>query len=197
MQSLAPVIPAVELVPAIPGFVYRPAYNTAAMERRLVDAIDDVPWVWDTSGKQRRQYYGAVCWGPFPSGAQIPAWACWLVKRLCADGLSERPFNRLLVYEHHAGRRISLHGEHEPLDRIMVTLSLLAPCLLHFPATAGSLRAPFVVAPRSLLVLSDVVPSRWRSIDAWRKKDHCRGILVPQARRLSMTFLFQQKWGLR
>jgi alkylated DNA repair dioxygenase AlkB len=54
-------------------------------------------------------------------------------------------------------------------------------------------RASLLLERRSLLVLSDEARYEWEHGIARRKNDHWQGIVLPRARRLSVTFrLFKQ-----
>src|SRR5262245_53408942 len=122
-QPLAP--------PTIAGLRYLRDYVRPYEERTLTAAIDAEPW--DETWDRRRQPYGGS-YGSKRKGAvrPIPAWGLGLVERLRAEGIGDRPFDQMLVNEYEPGQGISLHRDYDPFDRTVVSLSLLAPCVMDF-----------------------------------------------------------------
>src|SRR5688572_16734708 len=127
-----------ESPPAIEGLVYIPDYVTLADEERLIAAVDAQPW--DTSWERRRQLYGADYGNKRGPGRRLPEWAEALVERMWHDGFSDRPFDQLLVNEYLPGQGIALHRDYEPFDRSVVSLSLLAGCVMDFRRSADGRR---------------------------------------------------------
>ena len=151
-----------------------------------MEAIDGEPW--DTSWERRRQLYGAT-YGPGESEARpIPTWARALVKRMADEGLSERPFDQLLVNDYQPGQGIALHRDHLPFDRTVVTLSLLGACVMDFRHAVDERRESLLLERRSLLVLSDSARYDWQHGIARRKNDRWLGVTMPRPRRVSITF---------
>jgi alkylated DNA repair dioxygenase AlkB len=184
MQLLFP-IDALE-IPAIPGLAYTVDYITEAKEQMLVAAIDSAPW--DTSWDRRRQPYG-TSYGRGKSDRQpIPEWGRSLAERMRAEGVSERPFDQMLVNEYLPGQGIAFHRDYEPFDRTVVSLSLLAPCVMDFRHPASGRCESLLLAPRSLLVLTDEARYDWEHGIARRKTDRWQGLRIPRSRRLSVTF---------
>lgn len=174
-----------EDVPDIPGLSYLPSYVTEQEEQELVRAIDREPW--DITWDRRRQYYGAT-YGAAPGPERpIPAWGLALAKRMHGEGLSERPFDQLLVNEYEPGQGIALHHDHQPFDRTVVSLSLLSPCVMDFRCPTDGRRASLLLERRSLLVLSDEARYQWQHGIARRKNDRWQGFVIPRQRRLSVT----------
>src|SRR5687768_11178367 len=101
---MAELFPDAELStrPAIAGLSYLREYITEDEEKRLVTAIDGAPW--DETWDRRRQPYGAS-YGPNKGERlQIPPWGRALVDRLHAEGISDRPFDQMLVNEYEPGQ---------------------------------------------------------------------------------------------
>jgi alkylated DNA repair dioxygenase AlkB len=159
----------------------------------LVTAIDGE--LWDTTWKRRRQLYGATYGKPNESRREIPSWASFLVDRLCAEGISERPFDQMLVNEYFPGQGIALHKDYEPFDRTVVSLSLLSACVMDFRHARSERQESILLEPRSLLVLSDTARYEWQHGIANRKSDRWRGTLIRRARRLSVTFRLLKSQG--
>jgi alkylated DNA repair dioxygenase AlkB len=172
--------------PAIPGFSYIPDYIKTSEESQLTSAIDAEPW--DTTWKRRRQLYGAAYGDTDGARREIPVWAHGLIQRLHAEGISDWPFDQMLINEYFPGQGISLHRDYEPFDRTVVSLSLLSPCVMDFCSLEGEHRDSMLLEPRSLLVLSDDARYKWQHGIAARKKDRWHGRTIPRARRLSVTF---------
>lgn len=175
-------------VPAIPGLRYTPDYLTAADERSLVRAIDEGPW--NTEWRRRRQPYGAG-YGSTADVPPIPEWGHHLAARLLADGVTDTPFDQMLVNEYLPGQGIAPHRDYLPYGRTVVSLSLLSPCVMDFHHPPTGRKARLLLEPRSLLVLSDGARYGWEHGIAPRKKDLWRGARVDRGRRLSVTFRFR------
>lgn len=186
MATLFPIEVQTDDVPPIPGLAYIPYYVTEHEERQLVAAIDTEPW--DTSWDRRRQPYGASYGKQTEAGRAIPPWGVALARRMHEEGLSERPFDQMLVNEYLPGQGIAWHRDYDPFDRTVVSLSLLAACVMDFRPIKTGRRASLLLQRRSLLVLSDAARYDWEHGIARRKNDRWHGIVIPRARRLSVTF---------
>jgi alkylated DNA repair dioxygenase AlkB len=188
MKTLFPVTVSPEDVPAIPGLQYRPDFVTATEEQALATAIDAMEW--DTSWERRRQPYGSN-YSNDRSAAEtpaIPSWTNFLVDRLQDQGIAEARFDQMLVNEYEPGQGIAFHRDYQPFDRTVVSLSLLAPCVMEFRHAANRRHESLLLERRSLLVLSDEARYEWEHGIARRKNDRWKGVLLLRARRLSITF---------
>jgi len=170
----------------IPGLRYLPEFVTRDEELELVSAIDQEEW--DTTWERRRQPYGASYGKGSGPSRSIPGWGLLLVERLAGLAQIDRRFDQMLVNEYQPGQGIALHRDYEPFDRTVVSLSLLSPCVMDFRQVATGRRESMLLAPRSLLVLSDEARYDWEHGIARRKNDRWLGRLMPRARRLSVTF---------
>jgi alkylated DNA repair dioxygenase AlkB len=186
MTTLFSIEDDIRAVPRIPGLSYYPEYIDAKQEAELVSSIDAEPW--DTAWKRRRQPYGHSYSKTDAAPLDIPNWAQFLVAGFVADGISERPFDQMLVNEYFPGQGISLHKDYEPFDRTVVSLSLLSACVMDFRHESDGRRESLLLEPRSLLVLSDEARYEWQHGIASRKSDRWRGAIIRRARRLSVTF---------
>ncbi|MFL5339838.1 MAG: alpha-ketoglutarate-dependent dioxygenase AlkB [Gemmataceae bacterium] len=187
MTTLFPPTVQARDVPAIPGLAYLPEYVSDAEERELVALIDARPW--NTQWKRRRQPYG-VSYGKGGDVPPIPGWGRRLADRLLADGVTDTPFDQMLVNEYLPGQGIALHRDYEPFGRIVVSLSLLSGCVMDFRQRAGGRRERLLLEPRSLLVLRDAARYEWEHGIAGRKTDVWHGLPLPRGRRLSVTYRF-------
>ena len=111
------------------------------------------------------------------------------------EGLSERPFDQMLVNEYQPGQGIALHRDHSPFDRTVVSLSLLASWVMDFRRPTDGQRYSLLLERRSLLILSDEAGYDWQHGIARRKSDRWKGIVVPRTRRLSVTYRLRRKEG--
>lgn len=175
-------------VPSVPGLRYLPGYVTEAEERALVAAIDGMPW--NTEWKRRRQPYGAG-YGGGGGAAPVPEWGVRLAGRMLADGVTDRPFDQMLVNEYAPGQGISSHRDYAPFGRTVVSLSLLSRCVMDFRHAATGRKESLLLESRSLLVLSDEARYDWEHGIAARKRDVWQGAKWDRGRRVSVTFRFR------
>jgi alkylated DNA repair dioxygenase AlkB len=150
--------------------------------------IDARPW--NTGWRRRRQPYGAG-YGGGGDPPPIPDRGRYLADRLLAEGLTDRPFDQLLVNEYPPGQGIAPHRDYAPFGRTVVSLSLLSACVMDFRHPPTGRREGLLLEPRSLLVLSDKARHDWEHGIALRKRDAWQGLRVGRGRRLSVTFRFR------
>lgn len=172
--------------PSIPGLAVRLEYISAELERELAALIDQQPW--DTSWERRRQSYGRSYGKGREPNREIPEWGLSFIERMQQEQISDQPFNQMLVNEYLPGQGIALHRDYEPFDHIVVSLSLLAPCVMDFRRVADAHRESMLLERRSLLILRDEARYDWEHGIARRKNDRWQGQVIPRARRLSVTF---------
>jgi alkylated DNA repair dioxygenase AlkB len=187
METLFPITVTAADVPPVPGLRYLPEYVTEAQEEALAEAIDRLPW--DTTWRRRRQPYGAG-YGTDSAVPPLPAWGRRLADRLLADGVTDVPFDQMLVNEYLPGQGIAPHRDYAPFGRTVASLSVLSPCVMAFRHRATGRRERLLLERRSLLVLSDAARYDWEHGITPRKKDVWNGVPVARRRRLSVTFRF-------
>lgn len=188
METLFPHDATADDVPPVPGLRYLPEYVTRADERALVAAIDALPW--NTEWRRRRQPYGAG-YGRGGTAPPIPDWGRRLADRMLADGVTDVPFDQMLVNEYLPGQGISPHRDYAPFGRTVVSLSLLSPCVMDLRHPPTGRRERLLLGPRSLLVLADEARYEWEHGIAPRKRDAWHGLPVERSRRVSVTFRFR------
>jgi alkylated DNA repair dioxygenase AlkB len=110
---------------------------------------------------------------------------------MLVDGVTDRPFDQLLVNEYQPGQGIAPHRDYAPFGRTVVTLSLLSPCVMDFRHPRTGRKETLLLEPRSLVVLSDEARYEWEHGIAPRKRDDWHGLPVGRSRRLSVTFRFR------
>jgi alkylated DNA repair dioxygenase AlkB len=184
VAELFPAIVDPNIIPPIPGLQYLRVYITSAHEEQLRATIDAAPW--DTTWQRRRQLYGQSYGRAEGNVSPLPEWGRAIATRIYRDGLSQRPFDHMLVNEYLPGQGISPHRDYETFDRTVVSLSLLSTCVMDF--LRDGRREAMLLEPQSLLILSDEARYDWQHGIAARKKDRWQGAIVPRRRRLSITF---------
>jgi alkylated DNA repair dioxygenase AlkB len=172
--------------PSIPGLFYAPEFITSAEEAKLVNAIDAA--VWDTTWERRRQFYGQAYGARATARPPLPSWGRLLADRILSKGHSALRFDQMLVNEYLPGQGIALHRDYDPFDATVASISLISPCVMDFRRVADGERVAWLLAPRSLLVLSDEARYQWEHGIARRKNDRWNGRTFPRSRRLSITF---------
>jgi alkylated DNA repair dioxygenase AlkB len=181
------------VLPEISGLRYLAEYVSPDQERTLVAAIDAA--AWDTSWDRRRQPYGWSYGHNDRPPRAMPAWGLALAERMHREGLSDRPFDQLLVNEYLPGQGIALHRDYRPFDRTVVSLSLLSPCVMDFRHPDSGRREALLLRPRSLLVLSDEARYEWQHGIARRKSDRWQGAKIVRSRRLSITLRLRKQFS--
>jgi alkylated DNA repair dioxygenase AlkB len=94
----------------------------------------------------------------------------------------------MLVNEYLPRQGIALHRDYDPFDKTVASISLISSCVMDFRRVADGERVALLLAPRSLLVLSDEARYEWEHGIARRKNDRWNGETMPRSRRLSITF---------
>jgi alkylated DNA repair dioxygenase AlkB len=173
-------------LPNILGLTYLSEYLNKDEERTLTTAIDREEW--DTSWDRRRQPYGASYGRQAGSRRPIPPWGAGLAERLLHDGVVEQRCDQMLVNEYLPGQGIAMHCDYEPFDRTVVSISLLAPCVMDLRRRTDGRRESVLLEPRGVLILSDEARYEWEHGIARRKNDQWHGVRFPRKRRLSITF---------
>jgi alkylated DNA repair dioxygenase AlkB len=187
MARLFPIVVEAGEIPAIPGLSYRPDYITEQEEMELIKAIDAQPW--DASWERRRQPYGKQYGKSGPATERpIPDWGRELADRLFLEGVSDRPFDQMLINEYLPGQGIALHRDYSPFDRTVVSISLLSACVMDFRELNTERHESLLLEQRSLLILTDEARYGWQHGIARRKNDHWQGLRIPRHRRLSITY---------
>lgn len=172
--------------PPVAGLELWRQYITEDEEARLAARIDAL--AWDTKWERRRQLYGYSYGSAQTAPPPIPDWGIELAERMQRAGVTERRFDQMLVNEYLPGQGIAMHRDYDPFDRTVVSLSLLSACVMDFRHVATKARESLLLDRRSLLILSDEARYDWEHGIARRKKDRWHGLVIPRARRLSVTF---------
>ena len=186
LKYLFPIEAESTQLPDIAGLRYLSDYIAADEESSLISAIDAEPW--NTAWQRRRQLYGASYGRSEGEPRPIPNWGLELAERMFAEGVTDRPFDQMLVNEYLPGQGISLHRDYETFDDTVVSVSLLSPCIMDFVCVSDGRKELMLLDPCSLLVLSGPARHEWQHGIAGRKRDVWQGAKIPRTRRLSVTF---------
>ena len=172
------------------GAVLVPDFVTPAEEARILQRIDEAPWLTELSRRvqhygYRYSYSGGGSREPAPA---FPRWAEFMAERLRPHFAGALPV-QCIVNEYRRGQGIGMHADHRDFGPVVASLSLGADWPMRFrprgtrPYAAGALPGDEVaVLPRrSVLVLAGPARTDWmHGID--------RAAGRGRATRLSATF---------
>ncbi|ESQ78524.1 alpha-ketoglutarate-dependent dioxygenase AlkB [Asticcacaulis sp. YBE204] len=170
----------------VPGLSYRPDVMTPAEEQALLAEIDDRPWLMDI--KRRRQWYGKSYYDSDKGEARdlppvIRSWAA----RLTEEGYFRDVPDRAGVNEYYPGQGIGAHSDRLPeIIETVAILSLGSAIALEFSRDGHETR-DYYLQPRSLVFMEGEARFDWKHRIAPRHKDRVGGLLLPRARRVSVT----------
>lgn len=174
----------------IPGLRYLPDYIDEEHAKRLLETIDQQPWLNDL--KRRVQHYGYKYdyksrglnadsyLGPLPDWLETQAAV------LHAKGIFAKKPDQIIINEYHPGQGISPHIDVNFFDDTIASLSLGSPCVMDF--TKVDQKVSLLLEPRSLLILSGEARYEWQHSIAARKSDAYQGMKIIRSRRVSLTF---------
>lgn len=190
-QSSLFALPPLAPSPSIQGLSYIEDWISPAHEAELIAQIDTC--AWSTELKRRVQHYGyrydysARQIKPDLYLAPLPDWALSLAQRLVEQGLFSVMPDQVIINEYRPGQGIAAHVDCVPcFGATIASLSLGAACVMEFSRETE--KHSQLLAPRSLLMLSDDARYVWKHGIAARKTDRIAGQTIPRARRLSLTF---------
>jgi alkylated DNA repair dioxygenase AlkB len=173
--------------PPISGLAYIENYITSEEEARLIDLVDQEPWITDL--QRRVQHYGykydykkrlidhLAYLGP------LPDWLGALSQRLYTEKIFDEQPDQVIVNEYLPGQGIAPHIDlGSCFAGVICSLSLASRCVMDF--THISLAHSLTLDPRSLLVMSGEARYKWKHGIKPRKSDN----KILRARRISLTF---------
>jgi alkylated DNA repair dioxygenase AlkB len=173
----------------IPGLQYVEAFIDEATQTALLQALDAAEWRDDL--QRRVQHYGyrydykarQVERSMFVG--KLPAWASLVGDSFVAKGWFAAAPDQMIVNEYQPGQGISAHVDCVPcFGPAIASLSLLSPCVMEFISRETKEVVPLVLAPRSLVVLTEDARYQWQHRIPPRKSDDG----VKRGRRVSLTF---------
>src|SRR3954467_6946430 len=95
------------------------------------------------------------------------------------EGVSDRPFDQMLINEYLPGQGIALHRDYSPFDRTVVSISLLSACVMDFRELNTERHESLLLDQRTLLILPDEPRYGWQHAIPRRKNDHWQGLRIP------------------
>lgn len=174
------------------GLHYCINYITDEEQRRLLEIIDQQPWLTDL--KRWVQHYGyrydykARMVTPELYLGPLPDWLAPLATRLHREGLFSEIPDQAIINEYLPGQGISAHVDCVPcFDKEIASLSLGSACVMEF-THAHHNKQTKVLEPCSLFVLSGAARYEWQHCIPARKSDMISNIKINRARRVSITF---------
>jgi|SRR5579885_2924861 len=177
----------------IPGMKYFANFIGQDEEQELIRMIDSNEW--STELKRRTQHYGykydytkkrideSMYLG------LIPAWMASLSTRMIGLGLFDRKPDQVIINEYQPGQGISKHVDCVPcFGDTVASLSLGSTCGMEFEHLLTGKKGSTVLAPRSLLVLSNEARYDWTHAIPARLEDKLGEETLIRGRRISLTF---------
>lgn len=175
----------------ISGLAYIHDFITPEQESELISIIDKQPWLNDL--KRRVQHYGykydytARRVNESMRLEDMPNWIMDYCKKLNQSGCFPKTPDQVIINEYEAGQGISKHIDCVPcFEDTIASLSLGSACVMEF--YNGEKKAPVLLEPRSLVVMSGDARYKWQHSIAGRKTDKINGRKFVRDRRISLTF---------
>ena len=193
--------------PKIPGLFYYPNYISPSEYEKLLQIIDNNPWVKEI--RRRQQHYGYLYYHTrhnlttlqptdqiYDKFLPLESFD-FLIERMMNDGIfpKDDPPTQCLVNEYIGNHRIASHmDDFNAFGDVIAGLSLIEPCYMTLKlAENPKTQMKFLMENRSLYILKDDARYKWKhGITAMKYYDnprtgekYYRGI---QWRRVSLTF---------
>ncbi len=176
---------------AILGLSYVENYISQEEENLFWDIIVETPWQTDI--KRWTQHYGfqydykARKIDYSMKIGDLPTWSLPLVERLVQDNIFPSLPDQLLINNYEPGQGIAPHTDCEPcFEDTIVSISLGSPTVFEFQKDGNKI--PFLLEPRSLVVMKNECRFFWKHGIPARKTDKFNGQLYKRKRRISLTF---------
>lgn len=177
----------------IEGLTYIPEFITAEQENKLINVIDQQPWLTDL--KRRVQHYG---WKYDYTARRVdysmrlgdlPDWLVGYCDKLVNEGHFPKIPDQVIINEYQPGQGIASHIDCVPcFEETIASISLGSPCVMDFTHSKTNQKIPVLLEPRSLFVLSGDARYAWKHGITSRKNDKINGQSFSRGMRLSMTF---------
>jgi alkylated DNA repair dioxygenase AlkB len=168
-----PLLPAPRDIPfSLADLRYEPNFITIAEEDEILAFIQTQSH-WTALGKKQRLSYGwhySLGTGELSRGKPIPSTFHALALRLNHAGMMPELAEQVVVQKYlpgqGIGRHIDLQPKTEPEFRpgfgpVVVSLSLLSPCVMRFSHTELGRGPDIVLEPRSALAISGAARRNW------------------------------------
>lgn len=171
----------------IPGLKYIAEYITMEQENKLMELIDNRPWI--TELKRRVQHYGYKYDYKSRSINQsyylgsLPEWLQILCNALHRQNIFYELPNQVIINEYMPGQGIASHIDCIPcFSDTVCSLSLGGGCVMEL--TNDKAKHSITLKSRSLLILKNEARYVWKHGIVPRKSDN----KIARNRRISLTF---------
>jgi alkylated DNA repair dioxygenase AlkB len=177
----------------IKGLTYIPDFIDEEHAHDLLYIIDLKEWSNDL--KRRTQHYGykydytkkTVDTSMYLG--KLPWWTEPITTQLVESGIISSKPDQLIVNEYNPGQGIARHTDCVPcFGPVIVSLSLNSTCMMEFEQFSSTKKGTMMLAPRSLLVLTDEARYDWMHSIPARHEDLFQDELITRTRRVSLTF---------
>jgi alkylated DNA repair dioxygenase AlkB len=177
----------------VPGLTYVKNFLSEAEQDAIVAEIDKNKWSGELA--RRIQHYGYrynYKARRLDSGmylGELPAWMHAVAVKLYEAGYTDAVSDQGLANEYMPGQGIAPHVDCEPyFGNIVISLSLLSPCVMNFNRVGCDEQASLLLEPCSIVVLKDEARYKWTHGIPKRLKDTVDGVTYTRGRRVSLTF---------
>lgn len=177
--------------PNVDGVNYIERFITESEEKQLLRYIDAGIWLNDL--RRRVQHFGYKYdyrlrrIDPNMHIGALPDWLQKLSDRFVAEGFFEDTPDQVIANEYDPGQGITPHVDCEPcFSGTVISLSLNSTTIMEFSKEGESV--PYLLEPRSIVVLTGEARYSWLHAIPARKKDVFNGKVYHRKRRVSLTF---------
>lgn len=177
----------------IPGLIYLDEFIDLATEQRLLNEINQQPWLSDI--KRRVQHYGwrydyrahRVDYSMFLG--KLPEWLDDIAKKLVRNNLIREEPDQVIVNEYLQGQGIAGHVDCSPcFGDTIISLSLASTCIMDFTCLETKHKIERVLNRRSVTAITGEARYNWTHGIAARIADKIEGRRVRREKRISLTF---------
>lgn len=177
----------------IQGLTYITDFISISEQEELIAVIDSQTWLTDL--KRRTQHYGykydytkkqidsSLYLGP------LPDWLQSYSNKLYSQKYFDKKPDQVIINEYLPGQGISKHIDCVPcFDHTIASLSLLSTCSMDFEHYQSGKHGSTILAPKSLLILSEEARYDWAHSIPARLEDKSENEVLLRERRVSLTF---------
>jgi alkylated DNA repair dioxygenase AlkB len=181
-----------EIAENIPGLVYIPNFISETEEFKLINVLDELPWLNDL--KRKVQHYGYKydykarrIDSSFKIGA-LPNWSKFLSDRLIEKGIIDFLPDQLIVNNYEPGEGIASHIDCEPcFTDTIISISLWSDIIMDFKNVSTNEKTSLLLQRRSVVVLKNDSRYKFEHGIAARLSDTFNGRKRIRNRRVSLT----------
>jgi alkylated DNA repair dioxygenase AlkB len=182
-----------EIIKDIPGLNLLYDFVSTKEELKLIEAIDNSPWLDDL--KRKVQHYGFKYDYKLRRIDEslrigdLPIWCNDVTKKFLEVVNIFDSVDQLIINNYEPGQGIAMHTDCEPcFTNTIVSLSLGADIVMDFSYKGEKEKISIILPRRSLLLIQDDARYNFLHGIAQRKKDKFNEKIIERKRRVSMTF---------